>query len=192
MGKSEQQASNMKKILLETTLLIAGALNIYAQSKFTVANGAATAVTFTNGEKVNSVGPDKYWAQVYVTPSGGGVGDLAPVATAIAPIGVNATVANGLFNFGTVTIAHLDAHETVLLQVRGWLGRDVSGGYESAQNKGRNEAKPFTTRTSPPVVAFGPGGLSGFQFSAPPIPEPSGLMLAGFGLGGLLCLHRRK
>jgi len=183
----------MKKILLATTLIMACGLSAYAQSKFTVANNPASAITFLggpqDGQKVNSVGADKYWAQLYITPAGGGVGDLAPVATAIAPIGVNAAVANGLFNLGTVTIAGLDAGQTVMLQVRGWLGSNQSGGYESASIKGANEAKPFSSKTSPPVVAFGSGGLGAFQIV---VPEPGSMMLAGLGLSGLLFLRRRK
>lgn len=183
----------MKKILLATTLVMACGLSSYAQSKFTVANGAATAVTFLgglqDGQKVNSVGADKYWAQLYVTPAGGDAGSLAAVATAIAPIGVNATIANGLFNLGTVTIANLDAGAVVLLQVRGWLGSNQSGGYAGAEIKGKNEPKPFTSKTSPPVVAFGSGGLGGFQII---VPEPGSMMLAGLGLSGLLFLRRRK
>jgi len=181
----------MKRILLATTLIMAFGLSAIAQSKFNSGNTAATAVTFRegpqDGQKVVSFGlPTKYWAQMYVTPAGGDEGSLAPIATAIGGIGIGPVPAlAGLYQFSNITVAGLAPDSQVLVQIRGWLGNNTSGGYATADIRGTSVPVAMITKASPiPNVV-----VPAWQIV---VPEPGSMMLAGLGLSSLLFLRRRK
>ncbi len=182
----------MKANLLSVAILGLGALSAVAQPKFTIANSSLSAVTYDfpgnplDDQKVLSTGAEKYWAQAYIGLS---IDSLIPF-TDVRPIGSVAAAA-GLFNFSTVTATGYSDGQSVYLQVRGWRDDSgpTSGGWDTATQRGQNTPVQFTTRTTPPVVAFaGSPRLEGFSIT---IPEPATALLGLTGIAGCLLGRRR-
>jgi len=186
------------KASLFLPLLVASAHGVVAGSKFTVANAPATAIRYDNpgnniaypatGEKVDSIGVHKFWAQMYLGAVGTPVEDLMPVGP-VSPIGA-LLVSRGLFNLGTIDLPSLPGGSEVQIQVRGWeADTGASNGWAFAEFRGMNDLVVFTTRESPPLVVYGVNGLVGFSIV---VPEPVGHSLVGLATAGFLFVRRRS
>jgi len=179
----------MKRILLSTLCVLAGAVSVLGQGTVNFQNSSAQRVFLPGGTTpapANSLSVALFWG-----PLGSSESQLTQLG------GLGPILAPGVFIAGTRT-AGGPGRQSYTFQVQAW-----SVGYPSYAaalasgdpSKYVGKSALFTNTTGDPnaqPVPDTPAALSGFtSFSVMPVPEPSTIILGILGASALL-LRRRK
>jgi hypothetical protein len=186
----------MKKTL--ATIITVGALvaSSYAQGTVNFANAAASVVkqwtTLTDSTLINVPAAggrvELLWAAVGTT-------DLSAFSSINATAGF---IAPGRFSGGTVTVPVTVAGSGAAFVVRGWTGSSLTWAGINPVTDQTGVSSIFTLAATGNPTTVPPGtpasinpAFTGLTL-APPVPEPSSMVLAGLGAASLLLFRRRK
>ena len=180
----------MKKLILTVALGLATSFGAFAQGQFNLANGAPgvdAPISDASGALLADTG---FWIQAYTAA---GAGQAEGSLTALGSPFRAATGVAGYFFPGATAVPGSASGEVVTVQIRAWSDNVTS--YEAAiatplSEAGMSNAIDITLAggTTPLNDMV---GLTSFQLSVVPVPEPSVIML-GIAGAGLLWFRRKK